>query len=100
MHDQDSQKNLLIAIVLSVAVLLAWQMFYAGPRLKEQQERREHIQQEQTQAKAPPGADKAVQGTLPPAAVQAPALSREAAIAEGGRIAIATPSLSGSLSLK
>jgi YidC/Oxa1 family membrane protein insertase len=100
MHDQDGQKNLLIAIVLSVAVLVGWQMFYAGPHLKEQQERREHIQQEQTQAKAPPGAEKAVPGTLPPSTVAAPTLSRGAALGEGGRIAIATPSLMGSIALK
>ena len=50
-QDQDHQKNLLLAIVLSVAVLLAWQMFYAGPKLKDEQERRQRAQQEQTQAK-------------------------------------------------
>ena len=38
LHDKDSQKNLLVAIVLSVAVLLGWQVFYAGPKLKEEQE--------------------------------------------------------------
>ena len=32
-QDKDSQKNLLIAIVLSVAVLLGWQVFYASPKL-------------------------------------------------------------------
>jgi YidC/Oxa1 family membrane protein insertase len=54
--DQDNQKNLLVAIVLSVAVLLMWQMFYAGPKLKEDQERRQRIQQEQqTQPKEQPG---------------------------------------------
>ena len=57
--DQDNQKNLLVAIVLSVAVLLMWQMFYAGPKLKEDQERRQRIQQEQTQTKEQPGAPKA-----------------------------------------
>ena len=31
-QDQDNQKNLLLAIVLSVGVLLAWQVFYAGPK--------------------------------------------------------------------
>ena len=41
LQDQDNQKNLLVAIVLSVAVLLGWQMFYAGPKLKEEQERRQ-----------------------------------------------------------
>ena len=35
--DQDNQKNLLLAIVLSVGVLLIWQVFYAGPKLKEDQ---------------------------------------------------------------
>ena len=38
-QDQESQKNLLLAIVLSVAVLLGWQFLYAGPKLKEEQER-------------------------------------------------------------
>src|SRR5438034_298076 len=55
--DQDNQKNLLLAIVLSVGVLLAWQMFYAGPKLKEDQERRQRIQQEQGQLKEQPGRD-------------------------------------------
>ena len=40
LNDQDNQKNLLLAIVLSVGVLLAWQVFYAGPKLKDDQERR------------------------------------------------------------
>jgi YidC/Oxa1 family membrane protein insertase len=108
MHDQDSQKNLLIAIVLSVAVLLAWQVFYAGPRLKEQQERHERIQQQQTQSNGQPGAEKAVPGTLPAPGVAAPsevtartpATSREAALKEGRRIGIETPSLKGSIALK
>ena len=46
--------------MLSVAVLLVWQVFYAGPKLKEEQERRQRIQQEQqAQAKEQPGAPKA-----------------------------------------
>ena len=49
--DQDNQKNLLLAIVLSVAVLLGWQFFYAGPKLKEEQERQARIRLEQQQAK-------------------------------------------------
>ena len=56
--DQDNQKNLLLAIVLSVAVLLGWQFFYAGPKLKEEQERQARIRLEQQQAKeqTPPNA--------------------------------------------
>ena len=55
LNDQDNQKNLLLAIVLSVGVLLAWQVFYAGPKLKDDQERRQRIQQEQSQVKEQPG---------------------------------------------
>ena len=58
LQDQDNQKNLLLAIVLSVAVLLAWQIFYAGPKLKEEQERR----------RDPPGAAGKDQGANAPGA--------------------------------
>jgi YidC/Oxa1 family membrane protein insertase len=112
--DQDNQKNLLLAIVLSVAVLLVWQMFYAGPKLKEEQERRQRIQQEQqqqqAQAKGEPGTPttvpQAAPGTAPqpgaaPSAVPAVATAtREAALADSPRVKIDTPSLRGSMALK
>src|SRR5690348_17700150 len=66
-QDQDHQKNLLLAIVLSVAVLLAWQMFYAGPKLKDEQERRQRAQQEQTHTK-PSAAPTVAPGEAPQAA--------------------------------
>jgi len=113
MYDKESQKNLLLAIVLSVAVLLGWQVFYAGPKLKEEQERRQRIQQEQAQAqvKEQPGAPKATPGAAPTTAPQpgtrapssvpvAPAATREAALKDGERIAIDTPSLKGSIALR
>jgi YidC/Oxa1 family membrane protein insertase len=112
--DQDNQKNLLLAIVLSVAVLLVWQMFYAGPKLKEEQERRQRIQQEQqqqqAQAKGEPGTPttvpQAAPGTAPqpgaaPSAVPAAATAtREASLADSPRLKIDTPSLRGSIALK
>jgi YidC/Oxa1 family membrane protein insertase len=112
--DQDNQKNLLLAIVLSVAVLLVWQMFYAGPKLKEEQERRQRIQQEQqqqqAQAKGEPGSPTAVPQAAPGAAPQpgaapsaVPAVAtatREAALADSPRLKIDTPSLRGSIALK
>ena len=64
-QDQDHQKNLLLAIVLSVAVLLAWQMFYAGPKLKDEQERRQRVQQEQSPGKQPGAAPTAAAGSAP-----------------------------------
>ena len=35
----DQQKNLILAIVLSMAVVFGWQYFYAGPKMKEEQDR-------------------------------------------------------------
>src|SRR6185295_19407944 len=106
-QDQDHQKNLLLAIVLSVAVLLAWQMFYAGPKLKDDQERRQRAQQEQSQAK-PSAAPTVAPGEPPPAA--APAVGAAAAEGQGreavlrasapARARIDTPSLQGSIALQ
>ena len=82
LNDQDNQKNLLLAIVLSVVVLLVWQVFYAGPKLKEEQERRQRIQQEQSQPKEQPGAPTAAPVTTPghgPAAGRRRALGGSAA---------------------
>ena len=103
-QDPDSQKNLLIAIVLSVGVLLAWQMFYAGPKMKEEQERRQRIQQEQTQVQGQPGAPTATPGAspqpgVPAAGVAAAAPTRAAAIATSARVPVETPSLRGSIAL-
>ena len=108
-QDPDGQKNLLLAIVLSVGVLLVWQMFYAGPKLKDEQDRRQRIQQEQTQGKEAPGVPRPGSQTAappPPGTIApssgpgAPAPTREAAIKAGPRVAIETPSLTGSVSLK
>ena len=103
----ENNRNMLLAIVLSGLILVAWQLLYAGPMLKEQQERQKRIDQqriEQTagqnggQTGSPPA------GTAPrpgaPALPAAQALSREAALAVNPRIAIATPALKGSIALK
>src|SRR6476660_5742607 len=101
LQDNDSQKNLLLAIVLSVAVLLGWQMFYAGPKLKEEQERRQRIQQEQAPAKEQPGAPKVAPQAAPSVVPQtAPAPTRHAALQASPRRRIDTPSLRGSIALK
>jgi YidC/Oxa1 family membrane protein insertase len=111
--DQDNQKNLLLAIVLSVGVLLMWQVFYANPKVKEDQERRQRIQQEQMQTKEQPGAPKVAPQTAPGAPSQpggvaapsvaapaAPAPTREAALQASARHRVDTPSLKGSIALK
>jgi YidC/Oxa1 family membrane protein insertase len=106
----ESQKNLILAIALSAAVLMAWQYFYAGPKMAEERARQEKLKQQQTsqpvagQTTGTPGAVMAP-GTTPGTTVggvAAPslALSRDAAIAASPRIRIDTPALKGSIALK
>ncbi|MEQ1648392.1 MAG: membrane protein insertase YidC, partial [Hyphomicrobiaceae bacterium] len=121
MQDNESQKNLVMAIALSLAVLLGWQYFFVWP--KEQERRRleqsRQIQQPNvpagtgTATSGAPTATTAKQGSTPSAAGTLPgasgtigkeainsALSRSAALAASPRIKIATPSLTGSIALK
>jgi YidC/Oxa1 family membrane protein insertase len=101
----DDQKNLLLALVLTGIVLIAWQYLFAVPQIEKQ---KQIAQQQQTQAQQPPPAaqpgapPQAAPGTVP----QAPGspgmtqiLTREAALAASPRIRIDTPRLSGSLNL-
>jgi YidC/Oxa1 family membrane protein insertase len=102
-QDPDQQRNLLLAVVLSMATLLGWQLFYAGPKMKEEQAR-QRAQQELSQqrdaaknAAKPAGApEAAVPGTAPPAV----SISRDDAIKASPRLAIETPSLRGSIALR
>jgi YidC/Oxa1 family membrane protein insertase len=109
----DNQKNLLLAILLSVGVLFFWQMYYAGPKLKEEQEKLRRQKEAATQqAPAPsgtPGAGATVGGAppapggaapVPAGAIAAPGLTREQALKQTPRIAIDTPSIAGSIALK
>jgi YidC/Oxa1 family membrane protein insertase len=107
----SDQKNTILAIVLSAIVLFAWQYFVGLPQMeKQKQEAQQRAQQQQGQmAPAPaPGAPvtPAPGGAVPqvPGQPAAPTaglqLSREAVIAASPRIAIDTPRLKGSISLK
>ncbi|MFN3744922.1 MAG: membrane protein insertase YidC [Hyphomicrobiaceae bacterium] len=118
MQHDDNQKNLLLAIVLSIGVLLFWQFYYAGPKMQQERERLARQQQlEQTQqapaapgapgqpATAADGAPIAAPGTapstVPGAATPAGGIhTRETAIRSTPRVTIATPSLTGSISLR
>lgn len=65
----ENQKNLLLAIVLSVGVLLAWQYFYAGPKTKLEQEARKQAElkkQDQRVSAPSSGAPPAVQAPSAP----------------------------------
>ena len=53
---EPDNNNLLIAVILSMAVLMAWQLLYAGPKMREEQARQERAKQEQVQPQvAKPG---------------------------------------------
>ncbi|HRN87646.1 membrane protein insertase YidC [Hyphomicrobium sp.] len=105
---QDDQRNLLIAVVLSVAVMLGWQLFYVGPQVKEHQEKqqRERVAEQQAQQKASqdaaqPGVARPTVGPSNQTALPVrPAGTRAEALGLSARVPIETPSITGSISLK
>ncbi len=97
-------RNFLIAIVLSLAVLIGWQFFIAGPQQQKAQQEQQLAQQQAAENAPAPAAGTTpattVAGGVPPVGTVAGApLSREAALAETPRVPIATAALSGSISL-
>ena len=47
--DKETNKNLILALVLSLGVLIAWELFYGVPKMREQQARLEAEKQAQQQ---------------------------------------------------
>jgi YidC/Oxa1 family membrane protein insertase len=103
-------KNVMIATILSMIVVLVWDKYYAEPQF----EKLRQIQAE-TQARQPPGAQGTGQQAGNPQsaepqgtrsgvpAMQAPPVitkSREEALAESPRIEIDSPAIYGSIALK
>jgi YidC/Oxa1 family membrane protein insertase len=105
------QRNLIIAIVLSIAILLGFQYFVEHPKLQREQAARQAAQSEQSaQSNQPGSGTPPATGSVPipggspvPGAptgtATAPALSRAEALAGTPRIPIDTPRLHGSISL-
>jgi len=103
---REDQKNLFLAMGLSLLVIVGWQYFYAGPK----QEQARQIAAQTQPAPAPassapqtPGvapAPSAAPAGAPAAATPEAALTRDAALAASPRIRIDTPALKGSISLK
>ncbi|MDX2258608.1 MAG: membrane protein insertase YidC [Hyphomicrobiaceae bacterium] len=52
--EPENSTNLMLAVALSMAVLFAWQVFYAGPKLKEEQARLDKEKAAQSQTVQPP----------------------------------------------
>ncbi len=110
-------KNTIIAIVLSLGLMVAWQIFIGIPQMDKQRQQEALKQQEQSQVQpgqAQPGQAQPGQtqpGQTTAGAPQAPgvpntspaqsqAASREAIIGGTPRVAIDTPRLGGSIDLK
>ncbi|SEL50389.1 YidC/Oxa1 family membrane protein insertase [Bosea lupini] len=109
---KEDNRNLLLAITLSVVVLLGWQYFYGLPQAEKQKQIALQNQQTQSQQATQPSGAPTASGTAPAPAqgsapaqpgqapvTAAPAATREAALAAGPRIRIDTPKIAGSLSL-
>jgi YidC/Oxa1 family membrane protein insertase len=102
---REDNRNLLLAIVLSVAVLLGWNVFFAPPtppRTPATTAQPSGGTATPTGAPSPSqagGPSVPIPGTLPGGAAPA-ALSREAALAASPRVAIDTPAIRGSINLR
>ncbi|MXQ11634.1 membrane protein insertase YidC [Microvirga makkahensis] len=102
---REDNKNLIVAIALSLAVLLGWQYFFAAPEAERQ--RQAALQQQSAQvnpsAPNPPLSPSQAGGASPtvPGTPAAPTvMSREAALARTNRVAIDTPAIAGSINLR
>lgn len=92
------QRNLILAIALSIAILLGFQYFFAPPPPPP----REAVQTSESQlpsAATAPGSSPAVPGGAPVNAVKDRAAIVAEALADGGRVKVNTPSLHGSINL-
>lgn len=107
---KEDNRNLLLAITLSVVVLLGWQFFYGVPQMEKQRQIAQQNQQTQTQnvpagstSVPAPGAapGQPTSAAAPGAAVPAtPAVeTREQALARSPRVKIDTPKIIGSIAL-
>ena len=105
---KDEQRNFIIAIALSLAIIIGWQMFFA-PKPKKAPPPETPVAAQQQAAtsagassgggeipKAAPSAAPAVPGAATPTKV----ITREQALAATPRVPIDTPSLKGSINLR
>ena len=99
------QKNLFLAIAMSLAILIGWQFFIEGPR-REQQLAEQQRQAELAQQAAPAGQTTTSPGGVPlPSTIGGSGANgdvkpRSEAIASARRIALESPSLTGSINLE
>jgi YidC/Oxa1 family membrane protein insertase len=96
---QDN-KNLLLAIALSVVVLLGWNYFIGMPQMEKQRQQQAQLQQAQKQGDQPKAAGQAGSPAVPGSEAGAVAETRDAALGQAPRVAIENDKVYGSLSLR
>ncbi|MGJ3264029.1 MAG: membrane protein insertase YidC [Salinarimonas sp.] len=106
MRDEDS-RNLILAIVLSVIVFVAWTYFYAAPQAQREAELAAQQQAAQPVDPARPNLPLPSDGGMAPGAPAlslapggGPTASRDAAVAAAPRLPISTTSKEGSINLR
>jgi YidC/Oxa1 family membrane protein insertase len=92
------QRNLILAIVLSVTIIIAFQYLYELPRIKEAQRQQPQHTEQMTES-APEQAAPGVVTPAPPGAPVSPEVARTQALATTERVAIENGSVEGSLAL-
>lgn len=105
-QEPDNHTNLLIAVVLSMAVLFTWQIFFDDPS-KRRKPQQPATQTEQTTNRPTDGAAPTAPGAAGPGTASAPSTTtpqvpgadRDAAIGGSGRVVIETEALKGSINL-
>jgi YidC/Oxa1 family membrane protein insertase len=96
----ENNRNFILAIVLSMAVLFVWQIFFVPATPPDPGKPVEQVQPAEPGPPQPQAGGEAPAGVTPQPGTPGAALSREEALAQSPRIAIDTPSLNGSIALK
>ncbi|HYM17673.1 MAG TPA: membrane protein insertase YidC [Micropepsaceae bacterium] len=91
------QRNLLLAFMLALVVVLGWSYFIQAPKLQQEQARQQLVAEQQKAATPSPQTPGAPQAVAPASAVlpRAQALAQQSA----GRVGVDTPTLDGSINL-
>ena len=99
----SDQKNMLIAIALSLAILLGFQFLYEFPKMEQERARQAQIEAQRPADQPVPDAPAALPSDVAapgaPAAVVS-AEQRSQALQSSPRVAIDTPTLAGSIDLR
>jgi len=99
------KRNLIVAIILSVVIMVGWMYFVQAPHVEKQQaalqqQQAQQAQQAQTQPAAEQPAGQTGQAAPAPQDGSRQVVAREEALKQSPRVAIDTPRLSGSIALK